>query len=1729
MDETTSGAVGTLLLRVAPNVELSRQDHVRPVSVAVVITELALVADRVHVAVRSRPVELRADRVEGSTFVLVVPAARYEAIRMGVRRVDEHSVATVTLDGPFEVPERGATTVTIAVDVERLGTPGPLDLRSAATVVAAPEPRAEAIAVAGQATEVTLEVAFAPRAGRSGRQRKAPTAPSTALPALPDTTGGSIGVFAAEGALAPGTSVLVRLRRPLVPGPLQPPGSLRPGRPSRPPDGAPAPGGLPPLFRRQVAVGPAVEVTTSAPLRGRIELTLPYDDRTRGTAGAAVDDLVVVQLTDDRRTYRELRPVRVDPDAHTVTVTTTTTSTFFVCTAGIEVTQPRVRRDAAGAATAWASGPEVTIAGRLADDRARVTLLDPVTGAPFASRSGWQALGWFDVEGVPLAPRQTHVRIRAAVDGLLPHECDITIRDPAPPKRVTDPSRHYGPCLAIARDDTPFVTAVVGSGRFTGDDLLGPLDEWQRNWNRYGAYVYRPNAEATGWEWRALLPEVHFEEATARIAMGRLQALVTVPPAPGAPAHRRALTALANFLAARPDDRQAAAVVRSFLDAAGDALGLRTMSISSTVPLVAGADGTFSAAFVAATAEGLTAAADSSLGRSLSRLYSPLDAAEHDLRPVNVGQLQYVSGSFDRGVRREVVADEAWCATVRLATDPAGGEPIIAALEPQPDVESQPAARLVLHRRRSDGSWTHEVVSASAAIIDFDMVVTPAAAGETRVWFVAAVAGRQFDVKTHLRTIAREGPGWLVHPLEYAAPWDATMVLDLGLWPRVAVDADGTTAIVFAVLSLGRVTWFVGATEGELFRVTELAGSGHEALTGSPLPPTDAILQVDSPVNTSGLGLRHWAADVVPAGQGALWCAYGNGVANLARVTLADRQPQVTVVDVDRMTGFAPSLATRRDGAPAIAYQDPWGSGRFGPDARDDLVYWSSAHGNVVPPTALPLAPPNATGYFSVAHPAPYVPLACDRLAGTDPRALLASIVLHRQFDIVLVPGEGDDPLEHTDVAYAHPGVAHQLARLRDRPSVLALRIDNSAVDEDIERIEVATFTDPIGTIARTEIGQLDRGIMTATVLSALMGTGTRLSHTPPHVVVRQPGRAWDLVDPDAYSGGLRQEAQVYEVRDNGDELEIFLPPVITVIDRERRLDPETNRPTPCGLTVEQWDAFIRPLAGQLDIIAFDLPDVPGRLRRVVARGIRVTALGHHDPPNQQQGGARFTIEIPHFAALTANPDAMVWATEPSSVHLTFAPFVRDGWIAWWVRETEVRLGHVEVDVQFGFFDWLAVIVSIIPGLGFVFAAVDAIADSVATSAANDELRPPGTGNLQYLLGDVLQFLTDLHGADEPRPLEAVWMRTLALTTWWRARPRADDPPATSQLNVLPTAGVTFAVTTVGDPPVRRNVLITSDGAVPALLESVTVTGADFRVVTTPAWPSVLLPGTSVVLTVEYVPAAPVGFHSGRVDVRFNAGQQASVTLGALTNPAPEPRLRVVPERLQFGATNAGTPVRRDLVVHNDGTAPLHVAAVEIGGGLPAGVLTAETPTPFTVAPGGSAVITVRLDPPFGSPARLDAACTIVTDDPQRPRVDVAVTASVASGQLLVTPTLLAFPNAPTAADQPALPPGLPPTVHRGPTRMTTVYNLGAADITLRGPSLQALDASGAVSPHFTLWQADGSPLPPTDRLLRSGESLVIVAEFSAAAPGDHIANIEVRAIDPTQVPATARLEGHAI
>ncbi|MEM9593043.1 MAG: choice-of-anchor D domain-containing protein [Acidobacteriota bacterium] len=1476
--------------------------------------------------------------------------------------------------------------------------------------------------------------------------------------------------------------------------------------------------GLPELFAGQRRVGPAVEITADAPLRGPAWVTVPYNPELLAASGHSLDSVIVMHLSAGRDHYRELRPHRVDAEARTLTARVGAFSTFFACTPGIEVHAPELRRDALGRIRGFTGRGVATVAGRTPDPRAQVALRRPA-GAP----GGWNRHGWFNFEDVPMAPGETPVELEAAVDGLVEHSCELVLHGEPPPERITRGSRGHGPVLAEVAG-VPTASAVIPQGRIFQNDLFDGLASWQRGFVRPGAYVYRPTDDQRGWRWSQLLADSHFEEQAARFAVRLLAPEIEVPIDAGAPAGVRTLASLAAFVGGRPEDDGLRLAAFEALALGADTFSAEGFPLSPRVALAPLGDG-FAAAFVAADLEGSDAAAGSALGPILHQLYFPLAVRPASPR-VRGGRLWFVSGQVGGALRREPVADGIWCASVALGVDPVTGQPRILALGIHDDAagddgEVLPRSRLLLFRRRNDGSWGEEALLEDRPVVDGDLAID--AAGRVRV--VASVAASDAAVKAHLVSL-REDRGFRAEPIAYTSGGDEPRTLDRGLWPRIVIDGRGRSVVTFTQF-LSTLQWMTAVDDGSGWRVTALRRARYEDLTGSPLPPPSGggqgFLRIDAPVSASGLSLAHWASDLTLGEPGEVWCVYGNGVLNLARIevdSLFAGAPRVDdgAVRVDRATGFFPSVAMGASGAPMVAYKDPWG---WGPQhGFHDLLFLDLAQGADVPGGRFggPM-PPYGQGRIRLWDFAPHVALDCPNLVnlGLVPR-LLASILRHRRFDVEAFPKGGLYPERQLRYRLSHPRLASMVEGLSERPGVAVFRIDNREFPaEDVDRVDITSFLDSVATVADGFADELDQSSVSEPLAASMASVGLVIDAARARVEVLSEGWSWDVTDPRAYLVGAQFLPQTYQIRrKNDDELDVFLPPVLSIVDRAEVLD-ELRRPLPCGRRQEDWDQLLGPFIERFTGIRLALPDdTPGRVEWILLRGMHMTRLEPRDPAGSAQGGVRFELTIPSFFARNEEPDADIYSTEPSRIFVTVAPYLRDNRLRWWVRESEVRMGNVEADVDFGIFNWLRWL-SVIPGFGFLLLAVDPIADAVATGEVSEGLRPPDTGSLQGLLAEALEgWVNDLLGPEPPR-FEAAYLRDMTIRTWSRAE--QTDLPARSILELTPAAGLGFPAVTLGEGAARRRILLSSVGQIPVAVESVVVTGGapEFAVASPATWPGLLEPGDSWVLDLTFDPAVPAGLRAGELTVTYNGGRTLRLPLQSVAVEPQEPRLATAPsELLNFGVVAAGQVRRSRIEVRNDGAGQLDVAVPALEGD-PAqrGAFALVAPAPAALAFGDLHRVEVEYRPALGGAPRHEATLVLNSNDPDRPRHTLRLVGTSAVGSLRLSSSVLDFGSYPLDADIPPLPPGLPPTLHRGRTRTLTLYNTGTADLTVEGASFRVFGGGGAPSPHYRLWNVDGSPRAAADLVLRAGLAASVVVEFLPQVAGDHPATLRVQSSDP--------------
>ena len=1502
----------------------------------------------------------------------------------------------------------------------------------------------------------------------------------------------------------------------------------------------PAPDALPPLLPNQRRVGPPLEVRTDDVFTGMAEITVAYNPALLAAAGVAPDQAVVVQLDDGRTLYREWRPLRVDPRAATLTVRVPSFSTFFACTPGLEVQSPRLSVDGFGQLLGFSPGPDITVAVRAADPDAQVFLRHPQAPVRWRHRE----LSVF--EAVPLDPAVTDVELEVQAEGLLPHTCAFQIRSAIVPRRITNPRRPFGPALAITDSDRPHVSATVASTRFFSDHLLPSLERWQRSLERLAPFLYWPDDSRTGWAWQPLLPETHFENEAVAMALRLLQntlpAPLVVPIAEDAPPGRRYLDALSGFLVDLPATDLRRASIDRALDLARALFGPDTLSVSPRSPLLALGGERVGTAFVAATFTATNPALASGLHPILRDLYGPLTRRPEERPSPRAGRLFWVEGVRNGSLEREIVAEGIWCASVAVARDPLSGDPVIAALgvaadrtvERNGQMVREPRSRLLLFRRRPEGGWQEEVVLDDRPLIQVDLAID--SAGDSRL--VATVAAAELIIKPHVVTIRRDGPGWQAQPLVFTVDTaGGARRADRGIWPRIVVDGRGRSVIVVCEWqALWR--WHVVVEENGSWRARLLRQARWLDLSGSPLPR--GTLTIDEPASPSGLSLAHWAADVVLAAPDTLWCAYGDGMLRFARLQLDTLALEEETLAVDRATGFFPALAARAIGAPAFVFKDP--HGQEGLDASsDDLFFLSTDEGGVVPGWTGgggasrfgPLLPPYSQASLSLFGFGGHLPLNCGVIRDVSqlPR-LLASVIMDRRFHLELFPREGDYPFWRLDFRRSHPQLARLIEGLQERPAVLTFEIDNGDFpDEDIERVVVTSFPDPVARIPPALAAPLDSGVVSPDLVAAFADRRLTLNPDRLELTTIVPGAAWDLLDRESSGAGLMVFPQLYHLRRNGDDLEIHLPAVLSLVPRPPASASEVptdelGRPRVCELDQETWDGFAGPFVQRFQGLPLQLPEnAPGTVMHVSARNIHLSRFAPHDPPgSDQQGGMRFTLELPSFAIRNEEPDADIYTIDPSYLYVAVSPCVVNSRLSWWVREAEFRIGNLEVDVAAGVVDWLRFL-SIIPGFGFLLALADPFVDGYATSTITRQLVPPSTASFQSLFRDVLNDWVNLELAAAP-PIESVLLRGGRLQLWSRAA--VSDPPPVSALGLLPEAGLSFGAVVAGQR-VERRLLLISTGGLPVLIEQVRLSGGASELTLAEPFlgPLLLNSGASHGLLIAFAPRGPAGFRAADLEVVFNGGQRMVVPLRGIAAEPPRPSIRLRPTRLSFGVVVVGQRREEIIEVWNDGLTQLAFAPPLLEGDPLDVAAFSVLPASGVVPPGQSTLLRVSYAPPVGGPPRHDARLVVESNDPVEPRVDLPVVGFASGlGSVLVQPLVVTFNPTVIEANQSPLPPGLPPTIHAGSTRTVTIYNLGPGPLTVLASTFAILLADGSPSPHVRLWRVDGSPAVPVDVLLQGGQSFTLVLEFLPITVGDHAATLRIQTSDAQQSEIPVPLSG---
>ncbi|MBI5684477.1 MAG: choice-of-anchor D domain-containing protein [Verrucomicrobia bacterium] len=213
--------------------------------------------------------------------------------------------------------------------------------------------------------------------------------------------------------------------------------------------------------------------------------------------------------------------------------------------------------------------------------------------------------------------------------------------------------------------------------------------------------------------------------------------------------------------------------------------------------------------------------------------------------------------------------------------------------------------------------------------------------------------------------------------------------------------------------------------------------------------------------------------------------------------------------------------------------------------------------------------------------------------------------------------------------------------------------------------------------------------------------------------------------------------------------------------------------------------------------------------------------------------------------------------------------------------------------------------------------------------------------------------------------------------------------------------------------------------------------------------------------------------------------------------PATAPNMGVSPASLGFATVNVGANGTMTATIANTGTAAANVTSLALTGSLDFSLVGAPA-TPFAVAAGGSATISVRYTP---SGIGADSgSLAIGTSDAAHPSLSVALSGTGAANAVAVSPSSLSFGAV---------------IIGQSSTLTLTISNSGNT-----AGTVSSIAKSG--SANFAL----GAGAPATPFTVAAGASVTVPVVYTPTAAGAASGTLTITSNSPTTPVATVALSG---
>jgi len=284
-----------------------------------------------------------------------------------------------------------------------------------------------------------------------------------------------------------------------------------------------------------------------------------------------------------------------------------------------------------------------------------------------------------------------------------------------------------------------------------------------------------------------------------------------------------------------------------------------------------------------------------------------------------------------------------------------------------------------------------------------------------------------------------------------------------------------------------------------------------------------------------------------------------------------------------------------------------------------------------------------------------------------------------------------------------------------------------------------------------------------------------------------------------------------------------------------------------------------------------------------------------------------------------------------------------------------------------------------------------------------------------------------------------------------------------------------------------RGVTVSNTGNAPLNISGQTVGGAnaaDFTIIHSSGTP--IAPTGSDYIELRFSPSA-AGVRMASLTIGSNDPNFPSMVVsrsGSGTSSA-QPHISVSQTVMDFGTTSPGTPVERDLVISNTGTASLVLTGQNVSGVS----FTLLTPAAGTIAAGGNSTARLRFNPP--SNGNHTGSFSISSNDPTAPTTAVSLRGAGGGStgpRISLGSTVLDFGA--VAVLQPK-------------ELDLLIRNIGISDLVISSQMIGGADVL-----HFSISQAAGSPVAP-------GGGTTLKVRHYPTSPGPKVALLRLLTNDP--------------